>query len=324
MVLVTGSTGFLGNYLVQALSAASTEPILALYNSTLPKQQFPNVTYIQANLLDVDAVWQITKGVHKIYHCANQVSFDNGDVDSLYKNNVEGTANLVNAAIENGIEKFLHVSSVGAIGRQGEGILITEETPWITTPHTSNYALSKYQSEMEVWRGHAEGLNMVIVNPSIILGAGDLSRSSVQLFKNVLNEFPFYTGGTNGFVAVHDLVNAMIALMNSNIANERFIINQDNYSYKDILTKMAKAMGKKAPTKLATPFMSKLAVIYFSLRKMFTGKKALITKETAGTANAVYIYDNSKLLAALPDFRYTDMDSSLARIAQEFKAYGFQ
>jgi dihydroflavonol-4-reductase len=319
MILVTGGTGFLGSYLVEALYQQGQLPLRILYHTTLPKIKLPDVEYIACDLTEVDAVWEIMKNVTQVYHCANRVSFDNYDADLMMKINAEGTANLVNAALEYGIEKFLHVSSVAAIGRLNGQKNIDEKSEWVYNDSTSAYAFSKHYAETEVWRGQCEGLNTVIVNPSIILGAGDADRSSVQLFKNAWNEFPYYTSGINGFVDVKDVVKSMILLMKSSISNERFIINGGNFEYKKILQLMANAMQRKEPTKLANKWMSEVAWRLFALRKFFTGKRALITKETARTANQEYFFSNEKLLKAIPEFSYTPIEQTLERVGAEMR-----
>lgn len=321
MILVTGATGFLGSYLVAALVKKTSVPIRALFHSTAPKDVFPTVEFVQCDLLDIDKVWQVMEGITHVYHCANRVSFSADDRQIMEQTNEEGTANIVNAALEHQVQKFLFVSSVAAVGRKTGQIEIDENSEWVYNKSTSAYSFSKHFAEMEVWRGQCEGLSTVIVNPSVIIGAGDADRSSVQLFKNAWNEFPYYTAGINGFVDVLDVVDIMIQLMESDITNQRFIVNAGNFSYQQILTWMANGLGKKAPTKLASPWMSQLAWIYFAIRKIFTGKKALITRETANTANQIYKYNNQKILKALPGFTFNDMEATLARCGIEMRSH---
>jgi dihydroflavonol-4-reductase len=233
-------------------------------------------------------------------------------------NNVEGTANIVNACLEHKIQKFVYVSSVAAISRAIGQALIAESTPWLSTQKISVYAQSKYRAEMEVWRGQAEGLCTVIINPSIILGEGDWGSSSAQLYKHAYSEFTYYTQGSNGFVDVLDVATIMHLLMHSNISNERFIVNAGNYKYKDIIAKMAIAMERKVASKEAKPWMTSLMWRIFAVRKFFTGKKALITQETTETAQATYAYDNTKLLAALPEFTYRTIDDTITRSSRHY------
>jgi dihydroflavonol-4-reductase len=319
MILVTGANGFLGTILVQFLSTQNI-PVLATYRTTLPSnlQNLANITWQQCDLLDVDAIENCMHGITRVYHCANMVSFNRSDAIALMHNNVEGTANLVNACLENNIQKFIFVSSVGAIAREGEGKLISEKTPWLQNKTTSMYALSKYKAEMEVWRAGAEGLPIAIVCPSVILGEGDYSKGSAALFTTVYNKFPFYTSGINGFVDVQDVVQSMVLLMQSNITNERFIINAANCTYLEIFSNIAVSLNVKTPKIKAGPFLSGLAWRLYAIIKIFTGKENILTKETSQTAQSIYKYDNSKFLNAFPDFKYKSLQESVIRIAKHF------
>jgi dihydroflavonol-4-reductase len=322
LILITGANGFLGEHLIKQLLIESSTQIIALYRSNISdffiQNKYPNLQWVQCDILDVDAVDHIMKGIQYVYHCANSISFDANDAEQMYHNNVEGTATIANACLEHGIKKLLYVSSVAAIARAEGKNLICEKTPWLQDDHTSQYGISKYKAEMEVWRAAAEGLPVVIVNPSVILGEGDWHKGSSQLFKNVWNEFKYYTRGANGFVDVQDVCKAMIALMHSNIVGEKFILNQGNYSYQYIFTSIATAFGKKPPTRFASEWMSEIVWRLFFIKKIFTGKTPLITKETAYTANQIFEYDNAKLLKALPEFSYQALENSLERICKYY------
>ena len=207
----------------------------------------------------------------------------------------------------------MHVSSVSALGRIRNGQTVSEEMNW--TPETSNsiYGKSKYLAELEVWRGLAEGLQTVVVNPSVILGADNWETGSTALFKTVYNEFKWYTEGVSGFVDVRDVAEAMILLMNSDISGQRFILNSECVSYKDLFFSIAKCFGKKPPQKKVTPFLAEVVWRMEVLKAMFTGKKQLLTKETARTAQSKIYYDNSKILKALPGFQFIKIKDTIER-----------
>ena len=173
MILVTGGSGLLGKALLDMLISKG-ETVKAIYHtSPLSYPDSPRLIPVSCDILDVYALEDVMKDVTEVYHCAGVVSFSPRDEKKLYAVNVEGTANVVNACLIAGIQKLLHVSSVAALGRIRPGEMINEKMQW--TPETSNskYGHSKYMGEMEVWRGVAEGLNAVVVNPAIILGPGD-------------------------------------------------------------------------------------------------------------------------------------------------------
>jgi dihydroflavonol-4-reductase len=170
---------------------------------------------------------------------------------------------------------------------------------------------------MEVWRGIGEGLDAVIVNPTIILGAGDWENGSSGLFKSAYDEFPWYTEGTGGFVDVLDLVKAMILLMESSFSSERFILSGYNMSYRDVFTQMANNFKKKPPHKKVTPLLASIVWRLEAFKSRFTGKDPLLTKETARTAAAKVRFDNNKLKLFFPHFEYTPVEHSIKRICGE-------
>ena len=260
------------------------------------------------------------KNVQQVYHCAGNVSFKPKQKKELFKTNVEGTANVVNACLNNSVEKLLHVSSVSALGRLRKNTIINEDMQWSEETNNSIYGESKYLGEMEVWRGIAEGLNAIIINPSVILGAYNWNNGSSEIFKTVYNEFPYYSDGITGFVDVNDVVKIMIALMESNILSERFIVNADNIAYKDLFEMIAKAFNKKSPQKTVTPFKANVVWRFAALKSLFTGKAPFITKEKASTALAKVYFNNSKLLKTLPSFQYALIQNTVERICNELKA----
>lgn len=311
MILVTGGAGLLGTTLIELLLQRG-EKVKAIYNKTPLKIQNRLFTAQQCDLLDVNMLAEAMEGIDTIYHCAGLVSFSPKDEHNLYKVNVEGTANLVNAAINAGVKKLVHVSSVAALGRIRPGQTINENMQW--TPETSNskYGQSKYLGELEVWRGTAEGLNAVIVNPTIILGPGNWNEGSTKIFKSVYDEFPWYTEGTTGFVDVRDVAGAMVQLMNSEVTGERFIISGENATYRRVFDLIATCFGKKLPSKKVTPFLAALVWRMQKIKSIFTGSSPLITKETAATSLATVAFDNSKLLEFLPDFKYRSLEDTVA------------
>lgn len=320
MILVTGASGMLGRKLVEQLSLQGAK-VKALYHQHAPNDtltNLPNVYWQTCDLLDIYAVEELLVGVEKIYHCAAMVSFLPEDRDKMMHFNIESTANLVNEALLQNIAKFLHVSSIASLGRGEDKGLINEESEWEESNHNSAYSQSKYQAEMEVWRGIAEGLNAIIINPAVILGEGNWHKGSARLMDVVYREFPFYTKGINGWVDLNDVVKAMILLMESNNANERYILSNGNYAYQEIFTLMANALDKKPPHIEAGNFLSSLVWRWNSIKHALFGSPITVTKETARTAQSQYHYDNQKLLQAFPEFRYTAIKDTIDRMAQQY------
>ena len=317
MILVTGATGLVGSHLLKQL-VANGKKVRALYRSSVPSiEGTEGVEWVRGDILDVISVEEAMVGVKQVYHCAAMVSFNPKKKATLHHTNIEGTANVVNACLNEGVDKLLFVSSVAALGRIREDKLINETMNWSEETSNSEYGKSKYFSEIEVWRGIGEGLNAVIVNPVIILGAGDWTSGSSGLFKSAYDEFPWYTEGTGGFVDVMDVVKAMILLMDSNVSSERFILSAENLSYREVFTQMAKNFGKKPPHRRVKPWLASFVCRMEAVKAMFTGKEPLLTKETAHTAAAKVQFDNQKLKRFFLSFQYTPIHISLQRICEE-------
>ncbi len=319
MILVTGGAGLVGKALIEQLLAQGKE-IRAIYNNT-PLANFNTnlLQQVHCSILDVVGLEEAMQDIQQVYHCAGLVSFNASKKNELYKINVEGTANVVNTALNTSVKKLVHVSSVAALGRIRENELINESMNW--TPETSNsyYGQSKYMGELEVWRAVGEGLDAVIVNPVIVLGAGSWKSGSSQIFKTVYDEFPWYAEGVTGFADVRDVARSMIALMESNISSERFIISAENKSYKEIFDSIAMAFNKKKPHKKVTPLLAKMVWRIEAVKSLLNGKEPLVTKETAKTALAKVYYDNSKLKRFLPGFAYTPIEETIAYTCKQLE-----
>ena len=319
MILVTGGSGLVGKELITQLLAKGKQ-VKAIYNKTpLPNFNSNNVQQIQCNILDVIGLEELMNEVEQVYHCAAIVSFNPKRKQQMFKINIEGTANVVNAALEAGVKKMVFVSSVAALGRIREDKPIDETMNWTEETSNSAYGQSKYLAEMEVWRGVSEGLNAVMVNPTIILGNGNWEDGSSKIFKSAYNEFPWYTAGTTGFVDVKDVASAMIQLMESDVTAQRFILSAENKTYQQVFNLMANTFGKKPPHKKVTPFIAAIAWRIEAVKSWFTQKEPLLTKETTKTALAKVTFDNSKLLKYLPNFTYHKIDDTIKRVCNEIK-----
>ena len=334
MIFITGCTGLLGSHLVaeivkgqksedksQIKLLCRENSDLSLLKNVLSRYNFDeipnNIEFVYGDVLDYDVLEEAMRDVDEVYHCAAVVSFDASDKNSLMRVNVEGTKNMVNAALQCGVKKFCHVSSIAALGRALEGETIDENSPWTHSKNNSVYSNSKHEGEMEVWRGIAEGLNATIVNPSLILGAGKWDSSSCELFNTIAKGFPFYTTGINGFVDVKDVARAMIMLMENNKFGQRYCLNGTLISYQDLFKLMADNFKVKAPYIKVGKFLSEIAWRVFWLIGKIKGKKPLITKETARTATRRYSYSSAKIIKEL-NFTFTPIEESVREICGNF------
>jgi nucleoside-diphosphate-sugar epimerase len=320
MIFVTGASGLVGSHLIQSLLSKGKK-VRALYRQAVPVfAGAEQCDWVKGDILDPIGLNEALEGVDYVYHCAAIVSFAPGAAAKMLHSNVEGTANVVNACLTQKVKKLIFVSSVAALGRIRETEAIDESMHW--TPETSNsvYGQSKYLAELEVWRAMEEGLPMAIVNPVIILGAGDWNNGSSGIFKSAYNEFPWYTGGMSGFVDVLDVVDAMQLLMESDITGQRYVLSADNLAYRSLFNSIATAFNKRLPTKKVTPLLAGIVWRLEAIKGFFTRKAPLLTKETAATAQATVRFNNQKFLKAFPNFQYRKLEDTIIRVANELKA----
>ena len=344
MILVTGGTGLVGSHLLYQL-ALKNDKIRAIHrkNSNLNavahvfsyytsnyKELFQKIEWIEADVTDVPSLEKAFKNTAIVYHCAAIVSFDKRDYQQMRKVNIEGTANMVNLSLANKVQKFCFVSSIATmekkellVSSQSEDAKnhntnrIDETNEWNTETNNYGYAITKYGAEMEVWRATQEGLDVVIVNPGVILGSGFWHSGPGELFTKFYNEFKFYTEGSTGFVAVKDVAKAMIQLMDSNITNERFILVAENSSFKNLFFKIADAFGKKQPTIKVTKTLSAIAWRLEAVKSFFTGKAPLITKHSASASLSNYQYSSDKIKKAI-NFKFEELDRTIQDVCKDF------
>lgn len=313
MILVTGGTGLVGSHLLYLLTSQGhrvkalfrtskgieqVKKLFAYYTAS-PEEWMERIEWIEGDLLEIPDLDQVLEGVDQVYHCAAMVSFHRKEKSAMLKNNIEGTARIVNACLERTGIQLCFVSSIAALGSSSEGEMVTEEHIWKPSGKHSAYSKSKFLSEMEVWRGISEGLSAVIVNPAVILGPGNWEKSSASFFREVYRGMPFYTNGVTGYVDVRDVVNGMVKLMDQKIFGERFILVSENKSYREVFSQMAAALGKKAPSVMATPWMTKVAATGSGLYALLTGKAPVVTRDTARSAHSITSYSNDKIRKAL-------------------------
>ena len=320
MILVTGASGFLGTELLKQL-INENENVRALKRSNsvlrMSDELKNKIEWVDGDVTDVQSVEDAMQGCSKVYHCAAIVSFNPKAAAHMMQVNVNGTANVVNTALHLGIEKLLYVSSIASLGRSLGNDHLTEESKWEESKLNSKYALSKYGGEMEVWRGIAEGLNAVIINPSVIIGAGKWDEGTAKFFNDAWKGIPFYTKGVTGFVGVKDVAAVMIHLMESDIVNERFIVNAENMVYQDFFNQVCDGLGKPHPKIHMPAWMGELAWRAEWLRSKLTGKPPMAQKENVRVALTKFYYSSEKLKQKI-GFEFTPMKKVIAETCEEF------
>jgi nucleoside-diphosphate-sugar epimerase len=331
MILVTGGTGLVGSHLLYHLTQKG-ERVRATYRSEKSLENvrkvfsyytdqvddfFGKIDWQVADITEVPAMIPLFKGVTHVYHCAALVSFVPSDYREMRKVNIYGTAIMVNLAIDAGVQKFCYVSSIAAVGDDPQKAIADEENEWSGNAKNHGYAITKYGGEMEVWRASQEGVDVVIVNPGVILGSGFWDSGSGSLFSQVYNGFSFYSNGTTGFIGVYDVVTSMIQLMESDVKNERFLLVSENKSFKDVLFTMADVFGKKRPSKLVKPWMSGLFWRWEWLQSKFTSKKPRMSKHSAKSLHSKTEYSSAKIQKAI-GFRFQKIDEVIRKVCKDY------
>lgn len=331
MILVTGGTGLIGSHLLYYLlkegkeiravkrktsDIGNVERVFGYYTDD-PSDLLSRIEWNEADITDQLEINDAIKGMEYVYHLAALVSFSPAERRAILRNNVEGTDNIVNACLEHNIRKLCFVSSVASLGSTQTGENITEEKCWPGPANQSYYSISKYKSEMSVWRGINEGLNAVIVNPSIIIGPGNWHRGSGKLINQVWKGLKYYAEGITGYVDVRDVIKAMIQLMEGQFTGERFIITSENLSYKEILEMIAGALGKPTPTRLPSTNMMRMTCWIDWLRSMLTGNDRHITTEIINSAKEKKYYSNEKIIAAT-GMKFIPINDSIRRTVKLF------
>jgi dihydroflavonol-4-reductase len=312
LVLITGCSGLVGRHLADLYMQRGYRVrglrrpghLLNLAADT------DGIEWIDGDILDIPSLEKALESVNFVIHAAAVVSFSPKDKGRMLAVNVEGTANIVNSCLKVGVQKLCHISSIAALGRSALAIaaakeitnakhspeiIVSEKAKWEDSPYNSLYAQSKYLAELEVWRGIAEGLNAVIVNPSLILGVGDWNRSSSRIFRYVWKETPFYTSGMVNYVDVRDVAEIIFLLMNTDISAKRYILNAGNISYQDLFNGIADCFHKRRPRIRVRAFAAQLLWRLEWIRSQITRKAPLITRETAQLAALSFRYDNSAI-----------------------------
>lgn len=328
MILITGATGLLGSYLMLEL-LKSNDNIVAAYRrkSSIEKSKkifsyydrekdFDKIQWLELDILDYESLLENFSSDSVIYHCAAVVDFGKMKSETIFEVNHKGTENVVNACLENGVKKLIYASSIAALGGNKSSKIINEESKPDTSKNHSPYSLSKYRAETEVWRGINEGLNAVIVNPSIILGAGNWNSGSSKLF-SISSKNKFYTDGITGYVDVRDVAKIMNLLAEEDIKGERYIVNAEDISFKDIFSKIALALGNKPPSIYIGKNLMGLFVLISSLFRIF-GIKSQISKNSMQAAYSKKYFSADKIKDKL-GYEFIPIDETINHIASIYK-----
>ncbi|MDX1903458.1 MAG: NAD-dependent epimerase/dehydratase family protein [Thermonemataceae bacterium] len=319
-VFITGATGLVGAYLTRSFveKGYSVKALKRPQSAIAHLEDLRKIQWIEGDILDILTLENAIEPEDIVVHAAAVVSFNKIDKIMMQKINIEGTANMVNIALEKNIKKFIHISSIASLGRKKGQTIIDETSQWEDSELNTIYAETKYLAELEVWRAFSEGLQGVILNPSLVFGVGDWNKSSLQIFKYVAQNKKMYPLGDANYIDLRTIAEAVLAFAENDITNERFILNAGSLPYKVLFEKIAEKIEKKPPHIPITPFIAALAWRLSSFISFFTRKKSVITKETALSSQKKFFYDNKKIKNALPDLNFYDIDETISWVVSEY------
>jgi nucleoside-diphosphate-sugar epimerase len=320
-IFITGSTGFLGSYIVRKLHYNGYQHLYCLKRKPssleLVADVSANVTWVEGDILDLPFLTECLEGMDVIIHSAAMVNFNTSQRKQMLHTAIEGTANLVNLAMQHGIKKFVHISSVAALGRKKVEENITENTIFSHSKYDTSYALSKFLAEQEVWRAYAEGLNVTVLNPSLILGAGRWNESSIQIIKKIHNGLPFYPSGSTGWVDVRDVAHAVSTCLTEQFNGERYIISSENATYKQVFGHIAALLKKSPPAFLLGKKMGAILWRLEAIKSFLSRQQPIITQETIQSTSTLSSYDNTKSINAL-GMNYMPLESTISACCAAF------
>lgn len=330
MILVTGGTGLVGSHLLVKLTQAG-ENIRAIYRSekSLEKckkvfeayqaqARFNLIEWKKADLTDYFSLADQMEGIRQVYHAAAVVSFSAQDASKMMQVNIEGTTHVANLCLLNQVEKLCYVSSVAALGSYPNEKCTDEEAIWQKEKFTSDYSVSKYYAENEIWRASQEGLKVVIVNPATIIGFGNWDESSSAIIKRVAQGLSYYPTGSNGFVGVEDVVDCMLQLMQSEVVNERFILVSENLKFKTLFDYIADAFNKKRPRLKVNVNLAKIALVVDRIKAFLTGQKAILTPQTLRTSFRKKCFTANKVRTVL-SYEFTPIEQVVEEACKFYK-----
>jgi len=308
MILVTGGTGLVGAHLLLHLiesgqnvraifrNSLTIEKTKLLFKKHYKEDLFQKIDWIEADILDIPSLEIAFENIEYVYHCAAMISFDPKDENSLRKVNIEGTANIVNFCIAKKVKKLCHVSSIAALGDLVQNAtIISENTEWNPESNHSDYAISKYGAELEVWRGFQEGLAVIIVNPGVIIGSTIWDSGSGVIFAKVKNGLSFFTKGQTGYVSVNDVVKAMSGLMQNSVSGERFCLVAEHFTYEKIIKIIAEKTKSKIPRFYVKPWLTEIVWRIDWFISFVFRKKRTLSKFAANSIHSVDWYSNEKI-----------------------------
>ncbi len=331
-VLVTGSTGFIGAQLCRALVERG-HSVRAFHRANSPQKLLEGlpVEHVIGDLTQPQTLKPALQGVEVLFHAAALL----GNVNArdraarMYAVTVEGTRSLFEAALESGVRRVVHTSSVAALGvpdliggtRGSPSSCMDESHTWNYHPQGWPYGYSKYLAELEVQKAVARGLDVVTVNPGVVFGAGDIYRQNNSIVMQVARErVPFLPEGGLNAVHIEDVVEGHLAALERGRKGERYILGGENLTHVDLIRRIAKVAGVAAPRVILPGRVARAAAV--PLRWFGSILDFPVSSEEVAMAGWYFYYDTRKAQNQLGLSAPRPVEDALAETYAWFKQVG--
>ena len=302
-ILITGATGFLGTHLLRWIrESGSSAGLRLLTRSGRWSETQTDAEVVQGDVCDRAAVRKAMRDVSRVYHLAGLVSREPSQAPLLYRTHVEGTRNLCEAALEFGVEKIVLVSSSGTIAVSRSPDVHREDEPFSNdVVGRWPYYLSKiFEEKLALSYHRARGLPVVVVNPSLLLGAGDQKGRSIREVILFLRQkvFAVPPGGLN-FLDVRDAAAALGAAMEKGHAGERYFLGGPNWTFAEFFYRLEVLSGVKAPRTRVSANVSSWVARLNPVMRALAPRYFPVTQAEVEMASHFWYLDNSKASQAL-------------------------
>ncbi|NEX13026.1 MAG: epimerase [Prosthecochloris sp.] len=326
VILVTGATGYIGSELVERLSSLCDAGlhlrVLARRGSDVSVLDGNSVEFVYGDLLDPLSLYDACSGVDTVFHCAGLIAYSRNYRQRLYATNVTGTGNLVNACLAEGVTRLVHTSSVAAAGVGDDGEPADETTPFREWQHRIAYMESKHLAEMEGRRGIAEGLDVVFVNPGVVIGtpsnpAGRLNSSSRAIRDIYRGTIPVYPSGGISLVDIGDVADAHLAAWRHGRSGQRYLVTAGNYSFRQLFAMIAAMPGSAAGKAYqAASVVESVVGVAGELFALLTGSRPYLSVESMRLARTLLYYSNRLSVEEL-GMQYRPVEETLRSIVSQ-------
>lgn len=317
-ILVTGGSGMLGAYILRKLLASGYTHITSTYyqhKDHIPVDLRDRIDWQPLAMPDIAATHDLVHGHDWVIHNAGLISYRKGDKEKLLDINQTGTQQIVNACLASSVSHLVYIGSIASLGKEKNGVTLDEKSPWLDNAFSTNYGLSKYLGELEVWRGNGEGLPVSVVLPSLIMGAGHEDSTGIHLVDQMITKPGYYPGGQTGFIAAADIAAFVVLLLQQHRTGERWLLSHVNLTFAELYKRISEKLKLK---KKFRPAPKLLSGIYLHAASLLG--KGHLGPELLNQSYSTFSYNGSKSLS-VEGFAYTDIDEAIEEMVDAYQHY---